>query len=132
MEIKELADNYNKTYTEMLDILRTKYDGYRFSEKEERIYNPFSLFNVLAKKELGDYWFETGTPTFMVHLFEQKDFILPDLERNIRLNMRDMNDYRLNYCYLVPLLFQAGYLTIKDYDKKENTYILGYPNDEVK
>ena len=68
----------------------------------------------------------------MVHLFEQKDFILSDLEKNIRLNMRDMNDYRLNYCYLVPLLFQAGYLTIKDYDKKENTYILGYPNDEVK
>ena len=68
----------------------------------------------------------------MVHLFEQKAFILSDLEKNIRLNMRDMNDYRLNYCYLVPLLFQAGYLTIKDYDKKENTYILGYPNDEVK
>ena len=68
----------------------------------------------------------------MVHLFEQKDFILSDLEKNIRLNMRDMNDYRLNYCYLVPLLFQAGYLTIKDYDREENVYILGYPNDEVK
>ena len=132
VEIKELADNYNKTYGEMLDIFRTKYDGYRFSEKEERIYNPFSLFNVFAKEKLGDYWFETGTPTFMVHLFEQKDFILPDLERNIRLSMRDMNDYRLNYSYLTPLLFQAGYLTIKDYDRKENTYILGYPNDEVK
>ena len=132
VEIKDLADNYNKTYSEMLDILRTKYDGYRFSEKEERIYNPFSLFNVFAKEKLGDYWFETGTPTFMVHLFEQKDFILPDLERNIRLSMRDMNDYRLNYSYLVPLLFQAGYLTIKDYDREENVYILGYPNDEVK
>ena len=132
VEIKDLADNYNKTYSEMLDILRTKYDGYRFSEKEERIYNPFSLFNVFAKEKLGDYWFETGTPTFMVHLFEQKDFILPDLERNIRLSMRDMNDYRLNYSYLTPLLFQAGYLTIKDYDREENVYILGYPNDEVK
>ena len=68
----------------------------------------------------------------MVHLFEQKSFTLPDLEKNIRLNMRDMNDYRLNYSYLTPLLFQAGYLTIKDYDREENTYILGYPNDEVK
>ena len=132
VEIKELADNYNKTYSEMLDILRTKYDGYRFSKREERIYNPFSLFNVFDKNELGDYWFESGTPTFMVHLFEQKAFILPDLEKNIRLNMRDMNDYRLNYSYLAPLLFQAGYLTIKDYDREENVYILGYPNDEVK
>ena len=132
LEIKELADNYNKTYSEMLGILRTKYDGYRFSEKEEHIYNPFSLFNVFDKNRLGEYWFESGTPTFMVHLFEQKSFTLPDLEKNIRLNMRDMNDYRLNYSYLVPLLFQAGYLTIKDYDREENTYILGYPNDEVK
>ena len=131
-EVKALANAYNKTEEEMVNILRAKYDGYRFSEKEERIYNPFSLFNVFAKEKLGDYWFETGTPTFMVHLFEQKDFILPDLERNIRLSMRDMNDYRLNYSYLVPLLFQAGYLTIKDYDREENVYILGYPNDEVK
>jgi len=123
------AENYRE---KMLDVLRTKYDGYRFSKKEERIYNPFSLFNVFDKNELGDYWFESGTPTFMVHLFEQKAFILPDLEKNIRLNMRDMNDYRLNYSYLAPLLFQAGYLTIKDYDREENTYILGYPNDEVK
>ena len=131
-EVKALANAYNKTEEEMVNILRAKYDGYRFSEKEERIYNPFSLFNVFDKNELGDYWFETGTPTFMVHLFEQKDFILPDLERNIRLSMRDMNDYRLNYSYLFPLLFQAGYLTIKDYDREENVYILGYPNDEVK
>ena len=131
-EVKALANAYNKTEEEMVNILRAKYDGYRFSEKEERIYNPFSLFNVFAKEKLGDYWFETGTPTFMVHLFEQKDFILPDLERNIRLSMRDMNDYRLNYSYLTPLLFQAGYLTIKDYDREENVYILGYPNDEVK
>jgi len=130
--VKALANAYNKTEEEMVNILRAKYDGYRFSEKEERIYNPFSLFNVFAKEKLGDYWFETGTPTFMVHLFEQKDFILPDLERNIRLSMRDMNDYRLNYSYLTPLLFQAGYLTIKDYDREENVYILGYPNDEVK
>ena len=131
-EVEILANKHNMAYDEMLDALRRKYDGYRFSEKEERIYNPFSLFTVFAKNKLGDYWFETGTPTFMVHLFEQKAFTLSDLEKNIRLGMRDMNDYRLSYSYLVPLLFQSGYLTIKDYDRKENTYILGYPNDEVK
>ena len=131
-EVQALATEYNKTYDEMINILRQRYDGYRFSEKEERIYNPFSLFNVFAKNRLGDYWFESGTPTFMVHLFEQKIFELPDLERNINLSMRDMNEYRLSYVNLVPLLFQAGYLTIKDYKWEEDTYILGYPNDEVK
>ena len=131
-EVQALASEYNQTYDEMVDVLRARYDGYRFSKKEERIYNPFSLFNVFAKKELGDYWFESGTPTFMVHLFEQKVFELPDLEKNINLSMRDMNEYRLSYVNLVPLLFQAGYLTIKDYKWEEDTYILGYPNDEVK
>ncbi len=131
-EVQALASEYNKTYDKMINILRQRYDGYRFSEKEERIYNPFSLFNVFAKNRLGDYWFESGTPTFMVHLFEQKIFELPDLEKNINLSMRDMNEYRLSYVNLVPLLFQAGYLTIKDYKWEEDTYILGYPNDEVK
>ena len=131
-EVQAIATEYNKTYDEMINILRQRYDGYRFSEKEERIYNPFSLFNVFAKNRLGDYWFESGTPTFMVHLFEQKIFELPDLEKNINLSMRDMNEYRLSYVNLVPLLFQAGYLTIKDYKREEDTYILGYPNDEVK
>ena len=132
IEIDELAGKYNKSYDEMLDVLRARYDGYRFSEKEERIYNPFSLFNVFDKKKLGDYWFESGTPTFMVHLFEQKIFALPDLEGNIRMSARSIDMYRLSYSNLAPLLFQAGYLTIKDYDDELDMYVLGYPNDEVK
>ena len=132
LEIEALSNAYNKPYNEMIDILRTKYDGYRFSKKEERIYNPFSLLNALAKKELGDYWFETGTPTFMVRLLEQKAFKIPDLEKNIRLSVRTINEYRIGYDNLAPLLFQSGYLTIKDYDVELDRYILGYPNDEVK
>ena len=131
-EIAMLAEACDNSYNEMLDVLRARYDGYRFSEKEERIYNPFSLFNVFAKKRLGYYWFETGSPTFIVHLFEQKSFELPDLEGNIRFDIRDMNEYRIDYANLVPLMFQSGYLTIKDYDKELDMYILGYPNDEVK
>ena len=131
-EIDNLAGIYKKTYDEMLDILRAKYDGYRFSEKEERIYNPFSLFNVFDKNKLGDYWFESGTPTFMVHLFEQKAFALPDLEGNITMSARSIDMYRLSYSNLAPLLFQSGYLTIKDYDRELDMYVLGYPNDEVK
>ena len=131
-EVQALASEYKKTYDEMISILRQRYDGYRFSEKEERIYNPFSLFNALAKKKLGDYWFESGTPSFMVHLFEQKSFELPDLEGNIMLTTRSIDMYRLSYSNLAPLLFQSGYLTIKDYDRELNMYVLGYPNDEVK
>ena len=131
-EVQALANEYNKTQEEMLDILRAKYDGYRFSEKEERIYNPFSLFNVFDKNKLGDYWFSSGTPSFMVHLFEQKVFDIPDLEGNIEITQRAIDEYRMDYSDLAPLLFQSGYLTIKDYDKELDMYVLGYPNDEVK
>jgi len=81
---------------------------------------------------LGDYWFESGTPTFMVQLMEQKAFKIPDLEGKIKLSIRNIDEYRIDYKNMAPLLFQAGYLTIKDYDKRLNKYVLGYPNDEVK
>ena len=132
VEIKNLACKYGKAYNEMLNILRAKYDGYRFSKKVMRIYNPFSLFNVFAKKELGDYWFESGTPTFMVRLLEQKNFEIPDLEGNIGVDLTSIDEYRLGYSELAPLLFQSGYLTIKDYNERYDSYTLGYPNDEVK
>ena len=131
-EVQEMANEYNESYDNMLAILRRKYDGYRFSRNEERIYNPFSLFNVFNKKELGDYWFTTGTPTFMVQLLEQNAFDIPDLEGNITMSERELDIYRVGGGNIVPLLFQTGYLTIKDYDKRYNSYILGYPNDEVK
>ena len=131
-EVEILANKYEKPKEEMIDILKKKYDGYRFSKKEERIYNPFSLCLAFDKRELGDYWFESGTPTFMVHLFEQKVFALPDLEGNIKLSARSIDTYRLNYSNVAPLLFQAGYLTIKDYDRELDMYVLGYPNMEVK
>ncbi|MGP1438610.1 MAG: AAA family ATPase [Treponema sp.] len=135
-EIESLAIVYNKTYDEMLDVLRTKYDGYRFSEKEERIYNPFSLFNVFSKRKLGDYWFATGTPTFLVQLLKQRYFELADLEGNIQVTANELDEYRIGQGDLIPLLFQAGYLTIKDYNEDNISYIgqyvLGYPNDEVK
>ncbi|MGP1414739.1 MAG: AAA family ATPase [Treponema sp.] len=132
LEIEELANDCNKPYNEMVDTLRTKYDGYRFSKKEERIYNPFSLLNALAKKELGDYWFETGTPTFMVRLLAKCEFNIPDLEGNLKITLDNLDAYRVAKESFIPLLFQAGYVTIKDYDEELNRYILGFPNDEVR
>ena len=131
-EVEVLANKYEKTQEEMLSILKKKYDGYRFSKKKEHIYNPFSLCIAFERKDLGDYWFESGTPTFMVHLFEQKAFALPDLEGNITMSARSIDMYRLSYSNLIPLLFQSGYLTIKGYDRELDMYVLGYPNDEVK
>ena len=131
-EIEMLAEEHSKTYNEMVDILREKYDGYRFSEKEERIYNPFSIFNVFAKKKLGDYWFETGTPTFLVRLLEKCYFNIPDLEGNLKITLDNLDAYRVARESFIPLLFQAGYVTIKQYDKELNRYILGFPNDEVR
>ena len=131
-EVQSLANEENTSYDDMLDILRAKYDGYRFSKKEERIYNPFSLCIAFERKDLGDYWFESGTPTFMVKLFEQKTFDIPDLEGNIVTAARELDVYRIDHGDIIPLLFQAGYLTIKDYKKEDDEYILGYPNMEVK
>ncbi len=131
-EVQAMASRYEKSQDEMLSILKKKYDGYRFSKNEERIYNPFSLCIAFERKDLGDYWFSSGTPSFMVHLFEQKVFDIPDLEGNIEITQRAIDDYRMDYSNLAPLLFQSGYLTIKDYNKKLDMYVLGYPNDEVK
>ena len=131
-EVKVLANKYEKPQEEMLFILKKKYDGYRFSKKEESIYNPFSLCIAFERKDLGDYWFSSGTPSFMVHLFEQKVFDIPDLEGNIEITQSAIDEYRMDYSDLAPLLFQSGYLTIKDYDKELDMYVLGYPNDEVK
>ena len=132
LEIEALSNAYNKPYNEMVDILRTKYDGYRFSKKEERIYNPFSLLTALAKRELGDYWFETGTPTFLVRLLAKCEFNIPDLEGNLKITLDNLDAYRVAKESFIPLLFQAGYVTIKDYDEELNRYILGFPNDEVR
>ena len=132
LEIEELANDCNKPYNEMVDTLRTKYDGYRFSEKEEHIYNPFSLLTALAKKRLGDYWFETGTPTFLVRLLAECEFNIPDLEGNLKITLDNLDAYRVAKESFIPLLFQAGYVTIKDYDEELNRYILGFPNDEVR
>ena len=130
--IQELARTEGVSYKDMLEILKKKYDGYHFSEDLINVYNPFSICNAFEAKKLGDYWFESGTPTFMMQLMEQKAFKIPDLEGKIKLSVRNIDEYKIDYKNIAPLLFQAGYLTIKNYDKRLNKYVLGYPNDEVK
>jgi hypothetical protein len=131
-EIASLAEKRNLTYGATLAMLKKRYDGYHFSENSEGMYNPFSLLNTLAKKEFRDYWFATGTPTFLVKMLKDLSFDVKMLESDVKIPARSITDYRAEYEDPVPLLYQSGYLTIKSYSDRFSSYTLGFPNEEVK
>ena len=128
--IKELGTANNMTEEEAKAKLKELYDGYHFNEDCVDIYNPFSILNTFAKKRFGDYWFETGTPTFLVELMKGCGYNLKKLMREYATadSLNGLETFRKNP---VPILYQSGYLTIKDYDSRFKTYILGLPNKEV-
>ena len=128
--IHELADANGMTYEEACEKLRKQYNGYRFRENSIGIYNPFSLLNTFAKGVFNDYWFATGTPTFLVKLLQSKNYKLGDLERKkVMSDVLSAPDTATSNP--IPVLYQSGYLTIKDYDRNMRIYTLGFPNEEV-
>ena len=132
-EIDALAEERKLNYEETLAQLKKRYDGYLFHPKGENIYNPFSLLNAFTKKEIGSYWFSTGTPTFLVRTLQhQKEICIRDILENAEMSENALQDYRPDMNNPIPILFQSGYLTLKDYDKEFQLYKLGFPNDEVK
>jgi hypothetical protein len=131
-EITALAGKQELTYEETLAQLKKHYDGYHFCENTENIYNPFSLLNAFSAGKLKDYWFETGTPTFLIKMLKNIDFNLRSLENDVQIPADLMTDYKIGDENPIPILYQSGYLTIKKYDKEFNGYTLGFPNDEVK
>ena len=131
-EIAALAEKQELTHDETLAELKKQYDGYHFSKESEDIYNPFSLLNTFAKLDFGSYWFETGTPTFLVKMMKDIDLDVKMLENDLPFPARSIVDYQPGAENPVPLLYQSGYLTLKDYDSQLDEYILGYPNGEVK
>ena len=131
-EINALADELYKSYSVTLNELKKRYDGYHFSENTEGMYNPFSLFRTFDTGKLSYYWFETGTPTFLVRKLKNMDFDVRSLENDIKISSLSINQYRVDSDDMIPLLYQTGYLTIKEYDNSLNEYSLGFPNDEVK
>jgi hypothetical protein len=131
-EIENLAERRKMTYEHALAELKKRYDGYHFVKESEGMYNPFSLLNALDQKDFSDYWFATGTPTFLVKMLKEGSVEIPDLEYNIPVAVSDVTDYKAEYHDPVPLLYQSGYLTIKDYDAEFDELILGFPNEEVK
>ena len=131
-DIQVLADEQDLTYQEALAALKQWYDGYLFHPAGEGMYNPFSVLSALAKKEISSYWFGTGTPTFLVNFLKEAHYYIPDLDGNVELNQTGLETYRAVAQDVLPILFQAGYLTIKKYIKDLRLYQLGFPNDEVR
>ena len=131
-EIGALAEAHHLSYEETLAHLKQRYDGYLFIENGEHVYNPFSLLNAFSKRDFRDYWFQSGTPTFLVNYLKKAHYYLPDLENNVEIDMSSLSDYRADAASPIPILFQAGYLTIKSYNPQSDLYCLGYPNNEVK
>ena len=130
-DIQALAEENDLDYDEALAGLRYHYDGYHFSAKSPGIYNPFSIINALDDKELNSYWFSSGTPTFLVELLQQKGLDMLQLDDLWASDKRfDVPTERVSDP--VPVLYQSGYLTIKEYDRRSRQYRLGFPNEEVR
>ena len=129
--IQELADNYGYSYEKMHDVLRRQFDGYHFGPKMIGVYNPFSILNTFFNMDIRDYWFKTGTPTYLVRLLQDNHENLNDLTGKY-YDESDFVDYRADREMPLPMIYQSGYLTIKDYDREMRTYLLDFPNDEVK
>ena len=129
--IHELAEENGISYDEAVKELRRQYDGYHFAAKSPGVYNPFSILNALDDKEFNDYWFSSGTPTFLVELLQKKGFDMLQLtdlwasENRFNVPTERIGDP-------VPVLYQSGYLTIKGYDRATKQYLLSFPNEEVK
>ena len=128
--VREMAEYHGITEEECYGKLKKQYDGYHFSNSETGIYNPFSLLRAIDTQEFGDYWLETGTPTFLVETLKRNNYDLEQLSReNVTSDMLgSLDSIKTNP---IPLIYQSGYLTIKSYDPRFLTYRLGFPNDEV-
>ena len=132
-EIELMAEKNGYSKEECLAELKKNYDGYHFSKEiQNDIYNPFSLLNAFADMNFGSYWFSTGTPTFLTKMMLDMSFDYKTLEEGIDVDSRSLEEYRLNSTEPVPLLYQTGYLTIKNYEKDFDSYTIGVPNEEVK
>lgn len=129
--IDEFAEAMKVSRTEMLNLLRKHYDGYHFSrDLSVSVYNPFSIINAFAENYLKAYWFATGTPNFLVEVIKHCDYPLDRLVTEPK-TAEDLDAIDAFYSDPIPLFFQSGYLTIKDFDPRFGIYQLGFPNNEV-
>ena len=129
--IEIIAKEEGTAKSKIIEKIRYWYNGYQFSEAAIKIYNPFSIVYFFKRKKFRNYWFQTGTPSFLVELLKKRPEGLGDIEKKA-FTLSTLGTFRLDKIPLETLFFQAGYLTIKEYDSQFDVYKLGYPNEEVK
>ncbi len=129
--IERLAVQYKCSMPQIKERLKKEYDGYHFSDVLTDIYNPFSVLNVFDSNRINDYWFKTGIPTYLIHLLNHTQENLNELTGKY-YDPSEFIDYKADVEMPLPMIYQSGYLTIKDYNMDMNTYLLDFPNNEVK
>ena len=130
-DIAMLAEHEGCTPAEMHQQLKSRYDGYHFSRDSEDVYNPYSLMNCFAQKEVSDFWFDSGTSSYLLKQMRRFNTDFTRLD-NIVASSADFNLPTESMTNALPLLYQSGYLTIKGYDRISQAYMLGIPNREVR
>ena len=129
--VSAMAERNRCSFEEMKSLLKQKYDGYHFSDNMTDVYNPFSLLNALDSLRLQDYWFSSGTPTYLIRLLAHFKENMNELTGKF-YRQEEFIDYKADVEQPLPMIYQSGYLTIKDYDMEFNTFLLDFPNNEVK
>ncbi len=129
--IERLAQKEETSYDEMVEQLKLTYDGYHFTWSSPDIYNPYSLLKALSKKVIGNYWFDTGTPTYLIEML-RKFKVLPQNIGGQYVRASQFDAPTETMTSAIPLLYQSGYLTIKDYNPTTESYLLNIPNKEVR
>ena len=130
IELHEFAETQGLSYDKLCTKLKEYYDGYHFTHNSIGIYNPFSLLNAFKYKEFGSYWFETGTPTYLVKLLKKHHYDLEQMAHE-ETDAQVLNSIDSESANPIPVIYQSGYLTIKGYDERFGIYRLGFPNREV-
>ena len=130
-DIKELAKNKKITKEQAIDKLKENYDGYHFTGNSPDIFNPYSLLNCFSEKKFGSYWFASGTPTYLINMMRKYDVMPTDITR-VEADASEFDAPTEDMNTIMPLLYQSGYITIKDYNEDYDYYTLDIPNKEVK
>ena len=130
-DINALAEAQGLSREEAISKLKENYDGYHFSPVSPDVFNPYSLLKCFDEKNFGAYWFASGTPTYLINMMKKFEVLPSDISR-VEADESEFDAPTENMPTIMPLLYQSGYITIKDYDKEFNYYTLDVPNKEVK
>ena len=131
-DIDALAEQLELSREETIQELKDHYDGYHFTWPSPDVFNPYSLLNCFADGRMDDYWFGSGTPTYLINMMRKYDFLPADLGEAIEVGKKDFDAPTETMTTIVPLLYQSGYVTIKGYDKPTKLYLLALPNQEIR